>query len=87
MYLEMWRTARRNNPMMMQHQYSRMNSSSKFDTYIATTINLQLHSFISNILECSLLVCVLVYALLLLPVAVLHMHYKTYFLFLISTTI
>ena len=51
---EMWRTARRNNPMMMQHQYSRMNPCLKFDTYIATTINLQLHSFISNILECSL---------------------------------
>ena len=84
---EMWRTARRNNPMMMQHQYSQMNSCSKFNIYIATTINLQLHSFISNKLECSLLVCVLVHALLLLPVAVLHMYYKTYFLFIISTTI
>ena len=84
---EMWRTARRNNPMMMQYQYSRMNSCLKFDTYIATTINLQLHSFTSNILECLMLVCVLAHALLLLLVAVLHMYYKTYFLFLISTTI
>ena len=84
---EILRTARRNNPMMMQHQYSLINSCSKFNTYIATIINLQLHGFISNILECSLLVCVLAHALLLLPVAVLHMYYKTYFLFLISITI
>ena len=74
---EMWRTARRNNLMMMQHQYSWMNSCSKFDTYIATIINLQLHSFISNTLECSELVCFLAHKLLLLPVAVLHMYYKT----------